>query len=73
MDAASIDWEAYIKGECAQAAARRREEILVDEILTLKEGWTRQRAINAWNRSGRYGDTTLAAAQALLSYEANWS
>ena len=64
-------WEQYIRGECAIAAAKRREQVLLGEILPIEEGWVRQRAINQWNRSAKYADTTLAAQQALLSYEAD--
>lgn len=65
------NWESYIKGECAVVAAKRREQILLNEILVIDEGWLRQRAINQWNQSARYAGTTRLAAEALVNYEAD--
>jgi hypothetical protein len=64
-----MDWLVYVLEECDIAAAKRRERVLLDEILPMSEGRGKIAAIEGWKKSGSRVSTTLPALDALLVYE----
>ena len=66
-----VDWKRYTTDESMVAAARRREEILLETILPMREGSEKQGAMEGWKASSRSIGTTLPALRALVGYEAD--